>query len=250
MTAVLLLISLLLLLANGFFVAAEFAIVAARSGRLQQRAEDGDRRAATALKSARELSLMLSGAQLGITMASLGLGFVAEPAVAHLIDTGIESVVELPSGVLHSISFVVALAIVTFLHMVISEMAPKNIAIADPEKTALWIAFPFRVYINIFRPLIRFFNLLGNAGTRVFGVEPPDERSDVRTGPEMRAIINESAREGMIKEFEHRLLSGAIGFSQRDAASVMIPRTDVTAIASSATPAEIERIVLETGHSS
>lgn len=249
MTAAYLLVALLLLLANGFFVAAEFAIIAARSGQLQQRAEKGDRRAVTALKSAHELSLMLSGAQLGITMASLGLGFVGEPAVAHLIDSAIESVAEVPSGLLHSISFVVALTIVTFLHMVLSEMAPKNIAIADPEKTALWIAIPFRLYVNVFRPFIRFFNLLGNAGTRLFGVEPPDERSDVRTGPEMRAIINESARKGMIKEFEHRLLSGAIGFSERDAASVMIPRTEVAAIPSSTTPADIERIVLETAHS-
>src|SRR5688500_6939363 len=125
-----LLIALGLLLANGFFVGAEFALIAARRSKLEQMEAEGRTRAKVALRSVREVSLMLAGAQLGITMASLGLGAIAEPAVAHGIEAGLEGIVEIPSGVLHTISFVLGLSIVVFLHMVIGEMAPKNIAIA------------------------------------------------------------------------------------------------------------------------
>ena len=242
-------IAILLLLANGFFVAAEFAVIAAGRSKLEQTAAEGNLRARAALASASELSFTLSAVQLGITMASLGLGFVGEPAVASLIESAFGSVVELPPGVLHTISLVIALTIVTFLHMVISEMAPKNIAIAEPERTALAIAVPLRAYTNLFRPFITLFNSMGNLGTRLLGVEPPEERPDVHTASEIGAMIKESAEVGMVREFERRLLSGAIGFGERDAAAVMIPRTEVVAVPASATPAAIEKIVLQTGHS-
>lgn len=249
MTAIAIVAAIALLLANGFFVAGEFAVIASRTSRLEQRAQNGNTLAVTALKSAHELSFMLSAAQLGITMASLGLGWVAEPAVAHLLESALHSVTPIPVGIAHSISFVVALLIITFLHMVLSEMAPKNIAIADPERAALWIAIPFRLYANTFRPFIAVFNAMGNAGTRLFGVEPADERADVHSAGEIGAMIRESAEEGLIKDFEHRLLSGAIDFSAKDAAAVMIPRTEVVAIPAMATPADVEKVVLETGHS-
>lgn len=249
MTAVAIAAAIALLLANGFFVAGEFAVIASRVSKLEQRAQEGNKLALVALKSARELSFMLSAAQLGITMASLGLGWIAEPAVAHLLESALGSVAALPEAVVHSVAFVVALIIITFLHMVISEMAPKNIAIADPERAALWIAVPFRFYANAFRPLIAFFNLLGNAGTRLVGVEPADERMDVHSAGEIGAMIRESADEGLIKDFEHRLLSGAINFSARDAAAVMIPRTEVVAVPAMATPADVEKLAMETGHS-
>ena len=248
MTAIYLLVAVFLLIANGFFVAAEFAVIAARRAQLEGLAAEGDPRAKIALKSASELSFMLSAAQLGITMASLGLGFVGEPALAHLIESGL-GFGGIPETALHSISFVLALGIVTFLHMVLSEMAPKNIAIADPEKTALWIAVPFRFYANLFRPFIAVFNAIANAGTRLLGVEVAEERADTHTAPEIRALVQESAKEGLILEFENRLLSGAIGFGERDAASVMIPRTEVTAIPATAAVADIEQVVVRTGHS-
>jgi CBS domain containing-hemolysin-like protein len=238
-----------LLVANGFFVGAEFAVIAARRTKIDKLAESGDLRARLAQKSIKELSFMLAGVQLGITMASLALGAVAEPAVAHLIEIGIESFAELPSGVLHTISFVIALTIVVFFHMVIGEMAPKNIAIAEPERTALWVAIPLRIYANLFRPFIRLLNGIANAGIRLFGVEPQEERTEVHTAGELRAMIADSAREGMVGAFEERLLSGAIGFGTRDAASIMVPRTEMVAVPSTVTPAELERNVLETGHS-
>ena len=174
MTATYLIITVGLLLANGFFVAAEFALTAARWTKLEEMASGGNARARTALASIRELSFMLAAAQLGITMASLALGFVAEPAVAGLLERVIHNVIEIPSGALHTVSLVISLAIVVFLHMVIGEMAPKNLAISEPERTALWLAIPFRLYANLFRPIVHLLNLLANAGLRLMKVEPQD----------------------------------------------------------------------------
>ena len=244
-----LLIALGLLIANGFFVGAEFALIAARRSRLEQLEAEGNARAKVAIRSVREVSLMLAGAQLGITMASLGLGAIAEPAVAHGIEAGLEGFVEIPSGVLHTISFVIGLSIVVFLHMVIGEMAPKNIAIAKPEETALWFAIPFRAFCAVLRPFIWFLNWLANGVVRLLGVEPRDEVSQVHTTGEIGLMIEESARGGLIDPFEKHLLSGAIGFSERDAASVMVPRTELVARPLDVTPAELEKLVVETGHS-
>ncbi|MGH2730416.1 MAG: hemolysin family protein [Actinomycetota bacterium] len=247
MTGTYLLIAVGLLVANGFFVGAEFALVAARRTRIEQLASEGYGPANAALKSVRELSFMLAAAQLGITMASLGLGFVAEPAVARVIESGLEGV-ELPSGLIHSASVVVALAIVVFFHMVIGEMAPKNIAIAEPERSALWLAVPFRVYANLFRPLVRTLNALSNAGVRLLGVEPRDEVLSAHGVKDIEAMIAESARAGMLGKLEERLLSGAAEFGERDAASAMIPRTELVAVLATITPAELEELVVETGH--
>ncbi|MDQ3620005.1 MAG: hemolysin family protein [Actinomycetota bacterium] len=249
MTAWYLVAAVLLLLANGFFVAAEFALTAARRSQIEQLASEGNKRARVALRSIRELSVMLAGAQLGITMASLLLGFVAEPAVAAVIERALESVIEIPAGLLHTISFVIALSIVVFLHMVVGEMAPKNIAIAQPEKSALWLSGPFRLYVNAFRPFIHGLNLIANAGVRVLGVEPVDEMDAVHTSEDLQAMITESAHKGAMAGFQHRLLTGAIGFSQLDAASVMVPRTEMVTVPITASVEELERAVLTTGHS-
>jgi CBS domain containing-hemolysin-like protein len=242
-----LLAAVLLLLANGFFVGAEFALTAARRTKLEQMADEGNARAKLALSSARELTLMLAGAQLGITIASLGLGYVAEPAVADLIERGISPIAELPEGLLHTISFVVALTIIVFLHMVVGEMAPKNIAIARPEESALWLAAPFRAYVVLFRPVIRLLNGLANEGCRIVGVEPRDEVLTAHSAEEIRLMIEESAREGMVDSFERRLLSGATRFGELDAAAAMVPRTEMVAVSISANPEDLERTVLESG---
>lgn len=236
-----------LLLANGLFVGAEFALIAARTSKIERLAESGDRRARVALRAARELSFMLSAAQLGITMASLGLGYVAEPAIAHLLENALH-LASVPESVSQTIAFVVALLIVSFFHMVIGEMAPKNIAISAPEKAALWLALPFRAYAILFRPLIWFFNVIANAGTRLLGVEPQDERSDVHTASEIGMIITESARGGLLDRFEHRLLAGAASFGERDAGSAMVPRTELVAVPVTMTPRELEGVVVASGH--
>ena len=248
MTWTYLAVAVLLLLANGFFVGAEFALVAARRTKLEQMAGISDR-ANMAIKSIQELSVMLAGAQLGITMCSVGLGFVAEPAVARLIEGLLHSTATLPPALLHAVSFVIALFIVTFLHMVIGEMAPKNIAIAQPETTALWLAVPFRFFVNVLRPIVRLLNDLANVGTRLCGVTPTEERRDAHTAEELGAMIEESARKGLIAEPKLRLLSGAIGFGERDAGAVMVPRTEIVAAEADAPPTELERVIVRTGHS-
>lgn len=244
-----LLLALLLLIGNGFFVGAEFALTAVRRTKLTQLEATGNRRARVAMKSIRELSLMLAGAQLGITMMSFGLGYLAEPAVAVVIERALLGLLTLPDPLLHSISFVLALSIVVFLHMVVGEMAPKNIAIAEPERSALAIALPFRAFVNLFRPFIYLMNAAANATLRLLRVEPVDELNPSHSAQEIGAMIAESAREGMLQTFEHKLLTGAITFGDLDAAAVMVPRTELTSIPSSATPEELERLVLETGHS-
>ena len=237
------------LLANAFFVAMEFALIASRRTKIEHLASQGNTRARLAHKSIKELSFMLAGAQLGITMASLGLGAIAEPAVADLIERGLHGVVDLSSTVLHSVSFVIALAIVVFFHMVIGEMAPKNIAIAVPEQSALWLAAPARLYANIFRPFIHLLNAFSNAVLRLVRVEPQDELVSVHTAGEIGVMVAESAKEGLIKEWERRLLSGAVGLSDLDAAAAMVPRTEMTAIPADMTVREIEGLVLASGHS-
>ncbi|MGH2756145.1 MAG: hemolysin family protein [Actinomycetota bacterium] len=249
MTTAYLIAAVLLLLANAFFVAAEFGLIAARKTKLEHLASEGNTTARVALKSSRELSLMLAGAQLGITMASLGLGYVAEPSLAHLLEEALEPIAAVPVGLIHTIAFVIALSIVSFLHMVVGEMAPKNVAIADPERTVLWLAVPFRLFTNVFRPLLWLLNGAANMTLRAMRVEPKNELHTVHTAPEIGRLIAESAESGLLNVFEHRLLTGAVGFGGRDAAEVMVPRTEMDAVPMTITPAEIERLVLEGGHS-
>ena len=240
--------ALLLLVANGFFVGAEFALTAARRSRLEDLAARGDGASRTALLCIKELSFSLAGAQLGITIASLLLGFIAEPAVAVLIEAALGPL-GLSETLLHSISFAVALVIVVFLHMVVGEMAPKNMVIARPDESARFLAPSFRLFVNLFRPFIRVLNSISNLILRLFGVEPQDELAEGHSTEDISALIAESAREGLLGQVEHRLLSGAIGFGDKDAADVMVPRTEVDAVAADSTPADVERVVLESGHS-
>jgi len=239
------LLMVLLLLANGFFVAAEFAYITARRNVLEQRPTSSARIAAGLN---RNLALSLTAAQLGITMASLGLGAVAEPAIAHFLEQVLGSV-PISEGVVHVIALVVALLIVVFLHMVVGEMAPKNIAISSPERTATSLAHAFRVFIIVFRPLIAALNAISNGVLRLFGVDPTDSLDVGHSADDLAVIIATGQEEGVIEDFAHRLLAGAIVFGDLDAAETMIPRPDVMAVEAGATVADIERLMKQTGHS-
>lgn len=242
----LVLLTVLLLLANGFFVAMEFALIASRRTKLEALAEHGDIRARLALDATKALSLQLAGAQLGITMASLGLGAVAEPTLAH----GLEAVLgPLPDSVRATIAFAVALGIVVFLHMVVGEMVPKNAAIADPERMMLRLAIPNRLYLFLFGPIIRLLNALSNFGTRRLGVEPRDEVEAAHTAAEIATMLAASREEGLIEQTAHDLLTGALGFGRRRLVEVALPMSDVVTVPQSATVADAERVVLESGHS-
>lgn len=237
-----------LLAANAFFVAAEFALLASRRSRIEQLAADGARGAGQALAGLRELSLMLAGAQLGITMASLGLGAVAEPAVAH----GLEQLIEplhLPVGVTHSIAFVIALSIVVFLHMVVGEMAPKSWAITHPESSALLLAPPFRAFALIFRPFIGLLNAMANGVVRLWGLTPQDELAGAHSPGDLLLLARESAEHGTLAGDQHGLLERAIDLSGLDAEAAMVARRDIIAVPSVASVAEIEQVTSRTGRS-
>ena len=241
-----LVVGLALLAANGFFVAAEFALLAARRSRIEQLAAAGQRRAQSALAGLRELSLMLAGAQLGITAASLGLGAVAEPAVAHLLEEVLEPL-GIPDALLHPIAFAVALSLVVFLHMVVGEMAPKSWAISHPERSALGVAPFFRAYVRLFRPFIRFLNTTANAVVRLCGVTPQDERAMTHSPADLVLLLEESSSQGTLADTHAQLLSRTLRFSGRDALAAMTPRRDIVSVPAHASVDEIERVAAAGG---
>jgi CBS domain containing-hemolysin-like protein len=228
-------IALVLLVFNGFFVAAEFALLASRRSRLEQFAADGNRKAKSALAAIRELTLMLAGAQLGITMCSLGLGLVAEPAVATTIESVIGDVDFLSETATHVIAFTIALSIVVFLHMVVGEMAPKSWAISHPEESALQLARPFRAFVTVFRPLIWLMNAMSNVIVRAVGVEPQDERAMAHSPSDLLLLVHESAGHGALAANEHELLTRSLELSGLTASDAMTVRRDIVAVSSDST---------------
>lgn len=249
MSGVNLFLSLLLLAANGFFVAIEFALVASRRTKLEQEAEAGHPRAGLALDAMQSLSLQLAGAQLGITMASLALGFLAEPTVAHLLESAVESVVHIPESVLHTGGFIVSLTIVVFLHMTLGEMVPKNIAITAPERTTLALVSTMRLYMIVFGPVVRFLNALANGSLRIIGIEPQDELHITYTADELANLVADAQAEGSIEDFEGQLVSAVLRFAEGTASDHMVPRERIVAMPVTATVAEIEQAVVAEGHS-
>lgn len=250
MTAGFLVAAVLLLIANGFFVAIEFALLASRVSRLQPMVKDGtDAGAAAALDAVRDLQPQLAGAQLGITMASLGLGYVAEPAIARLLEPAIEAVIDVPSSVLHSISFVIALTIVVTLHMVLGEMVPKNLAIANPERVARLLAPIHAAYVALLKPVVWSLNAISNGIVRLLGFEPVDELNTALTVNEFHTLLAGAVEEGKIEGVEHELLSGALDFRARTAGSIMTPRHLMASVPRATSVAEVEELVTESGHS-
>lgn len=244
-----LVLALVLLVANGLFVAAEFALLAARRSRIDQLAADGDARAASAAASLRELSLMLAGAQLGITICSLGLGAVAEPALAHLIEDAVDPVVSLSDSTLRAIGFTLGLAIVVFLHLVVGEMAPKSWTIADPERAALLLARPFRSFTMLLRPVIRLLNAMANGLVRLVGVTPQDERAVSRSSAELVLLLEASADRGMIEPAASELLTRSLRLSGLRAADAMTPRDDIVAIGADRSVEEASAVACRSGRS-
>jgi len=232
-------VAVVLLVLNGFFVAAEFALLASRRSRLEQLEADGDRRATPALAGIRELTLMLAGAQLGITMCSLGLGAVAEPAVAGIIEGILGEAFTLSDTARHIIGFTIGLSIVVFLHMVVAEMAPKSWAISHPEQSALRVARPFRLFVRIFRPIIWLLNWIANGVVRMVGVEPADEREMAHTPTELLLLLKESVGQGEIEAQEHELLARSLELSGLTAEDAMTVRREIVAVPAEATAADV-----------
>ncbi|MCV7279094.1 HlyC/CorC family transporter [Mycolicibacterium flavescens] len=246
-------LTVVLLAVNAFFVGSEFALISARRDRLQALAEQGKKRAVTVIRAGEHLSLMLAGAQLGITICSILLGRVGEPAVAHLLEKPFGAL-GISDAVLHSVSFVVALVIVVVLHVLLGEMVPKNIAIAGPESAAMLLIPPYLVWIRVARPLIAFYNWCANATLRLFRVEPKDELDVAVSTVELSEMIAESLSEGLLDPEEHSRVTRALQIRDRAVKDVAFPLRDIRAVqvagdGAGPTVGAIEEALTETGYS-
>ena len=241
-------VSVLLLVANAFFVAAEFALVASRRHRLEEAAATGSRAARAAVRGSRELSLMLAGAQLGITLCTLALGALAKPAVADLLEPALTAL-GLPADAAYVVAVVVAVAAVVFLHMVVGEMAPKSWAISHPERSALLLALPFRSFTWLARPALRVLNGIANGCLRLVRVQPQDELAQVHGPDELRLLLAQSSAHGLLAEPDHRLLVSVLDLRSTTLSDVMRPLGEAVMVPLEATAAEVERVSLSSGRS-
>lgn len=238
----------LLLIVNGLFVALEFALVGSRRSRLEPLAASGDRRAQRSLAAMRELGLQLAGAQLGITVASLVIGLVGEPAMAKVFEGLGDRLSFVPESWVKPIGYSFGLLVIVFAHMVIGEMVPKNMTLTRPESTLRVLVGPNRLYLAVARPVVRALTWLSNLGVRAFGVEPRDEVSVVHTVEELQVLVSASHEEGAIPELSAELLSGVLDFAGERVEDVKVPRASIVAVPVDATSAEIERVAQEATH--
>jgi CBS domain containing-hemolysin-like protein len=238
----------LLLAANAFFVGAEFALISARRDRLEPMAARGVHRARAVIQAGENLSLMMAAAQLGITICSLGLGALGEPVVARQLEW-LVGPLGVPDAVLHTVSFVVALGIVTVAHILLGEMVPKNIAIAGPERTALWMVPPLVAWMRLVRPVIVGLNWIANHVLRAFGVQPRDELDSAYSPDELANLIADSSREGLLDSQEQRRLTQTLSTRERTVADVLVPISGLTTVPAEPTLGDIERAVAQTGFS-
>ena len=242
-------VSVLLLGLNAFFVASEFAILAAKRHRLEELAAEGSRAAMAAVDANRELTLMLAGAQLGITLCTLGLGALSEPAVASLLEPALHAV-GLPAGLTHVVAVVIAVSIVVFLHMVVGEMAPKSWAISHPESSAMILALPFRAFTWVFRPLLVALNGAANLLVKSLGVEPVETVDSERHGPaELRLLLAQSHEHGVLPDQEHQMLTGALRLESETVGDVMLPLAEAVTIPHGAMARDVEAISRDSGRS-
>lgn len=227
-----------LIAANGYFVAAEFAFVASRRQKFAEAAENGDKKSAKALQVHKRLSFMLSGAQLGITITSLVLGFVARPAIAGVIEGPLESL-GVPEGSVFGISLTIAFIIATIAQMVFGELAPKNLAIAKPEPVARWAAGSTLLFLRVASPLIKLFDGSANRLLRLFGIEPVDELHSGVSTDELDLIVDSSAESGHLTMSQAALLERAIDFVELEASDAMVAWNKVDTIVGTANAADL-----------
>ena len=219
-----------LVLLNGFFVAAEFAIVKVRSTKIRELAEAGDWRATVARTVIEHLDAYLSACQLGITMASLGLGWIGEPAVARLIEPTLRAAGVTNETLIHTAAFTVAFIIIAFLHIVLGELAPKSLAIRKAESTSLWLTPPLRAFYWLMYVPIAALNGAANWILRLLGIEPVGETGEAHSSEELRMIVGASHAHGVLNATERRLLENVIDFSEREVAEIMTPRVDMVCL--------------------
>jgi CBS domain containing-hemolysin-like protein len=245
------LLTLILLGCNSFFVGAEFALISARRDRLEALEAQGKRSARTVIRAGEHLSMMLAAAQLGITICSLLLGRIGEPALAQLLHGPFE-LARVPQQVLHPVAFTLALCVVVMLHMLMGEMIPKNIALAGPERVALLLVPVMLIWLRLARSVIMLYNLAANLSLRALRIEPKDELDATVSSVELAEMLGESRSEGLIDEEEHRRLTQALGTTDRIVADVMVPLGKARSVplrGDGTTLGDIETAVTETGFS-
>jgi CBS domain containing-hemolysin-like protein len=237
---------LVLVAMNAFFVAAEFALVGSRRSRIDQLAEEGVTGAKSVQDALQNLDRYISGTQLGITLASLALGWIGEPALATLVDGGLEMIgVRAPGSVVHSTAGIAtAFLVITFLHIVLGELAPKSIALVAPERTSMVLARPLMLFSRVMSPFITVLNNVANALLKLVGVTPAGGgHSSVHSADELRLLVMQARAHGTLNETDSMMLAGVFDFHEKKARDVMRPRTEVAAIPLDATEDEVWTIL-------
>ncbi|MET8700553.1 MULTISPECIES: hemolysin family protein [unclassified Kitasatospora] len=248
MTALQLAVAVLLLLGNAFFVGAEFAVVSVRRSQIEPLAEAGNKRARTVLHALSNVSAMLAAAQLGITVCSLGLGALAEPTIAHLLEGPFDAI-GIPAGLQHPLAYGIALAVVVYLHMVMGEMVPKNMALAGPEKAALWLGPPLDRLARWLAPVISFLNTFANGVLKLFKVEAKDEVESVFTTEQLIYLLADSGDAGLLEKDRQERLEDALELGRRPLTDVLLTPEQLVTVDTKVTAAQIEELALRTGFS-
>ncbi|MHC5796930.1 hemolysin family protein [Lacisediminihabitans sp. FW035] len=237
----------ILLLINGFFVGAEFAVISARRSQIEPRAEAGSRAAKSTLYAMEHATMMLATSQLGITVCSLLILNVSEPAIHHLLEYPL-ALTHLPEDVVGTIAFIIALVIVSFLHVVIGEMVPKNLSFSVPDRAALILAPPLVFVSMVFRPIIYALNATANGVLRAFRVEPKNEANSAFTVDEVANIVAQSTREGVLTD-TIGALNAAFEFTEKKVKDIAVGMPHLVSLSEAATPADVERAVAQNGFS-
>jgi CBS domain containing-hemolysin-like protein len=239
-------ITVLLLLGNAFFVGAEFAVITARRDRLEALAEEGNTRARVVVRASHELPLLIAGAQLGVTVCSLGLGALAEPAISDLLELPFGA---MPGAVVHILGFAIALCIVTMLHTLLGEMVPKNLTLAGPERAATWLVPVHYAFCRVTKPLLLLFTALANAVLRLLRVTPKEELENAYTTDDLASLIEESREEGLLEGNESRRLEQTLSSTEHTVADVLVPLARVTSLPAKPTVGDVSTVVAATGFS-
>ncbi|MGW5466474.1 hemolysin family protein [Streptomyces chartreusis] len=248
MTAVQLFIGFLTLVVNAFFVGAEFALISVRRSQIEPYAEQGDRRAKSVLWGLQHVSALMAAAQLGITLCTLVLGVVAEPAIEHLLEPVFHAV-GVPESAGRAISFAIALALATYLHMLLGEMVPKNIALAEPVRSALALGPPLVTLARAVRPVIFTINAFANLLLKLLRVETKDEVTATFSDAELARLVRDSGEAGLIDERARERLHDALELGRRPVRDVVLPLERVVYARVGVTPEELERLSAESGFS-
>ncbi|MEU9197167.1 hemolysin family protein [Streptomyces hundungensis] len=247
MSVLQLLFALLLVLANGFFVGAEFALVSVRRSQIEPLAA-ASKRARQVLHGLENLPQMMAAAQFGITVCSLTLGAVAEPTVARLLEP-LFQVARIPEGLVHPLGYVIALALVVSLHLVIGEMVPKNLAMAAPEKTALWFSPGLVAFARVCKPVTVALGACARLVLKLFRVEPKDEVESVFTSVQLGRLVEDSGQAGLLEPEAQERLEDALELGSLPVTDVLLDRASLVTVGSSVTPRELEELTVRTGYS-